>query len=173
MPASVGRLALLLLAACGQSVPEGQYGSYLGPFRHLVMPDGAQLQVYRIKYWTLTNGPPVLQLEYEAPFGITDTATGHAVARKIWPLFAPYVDNAHVSAAIITATNLERHFGGLFWTTSARHFGVVATRDQFGVWRFLGDKVALQRPKVDQPLAIIEPDGRHMPLWSPTGGGPR
>jgi len=156
------------LASCGPPVPRGQFGVYQPPFKHLVLPNGLQLVVYRVSRWTFTNGQqPLLQLEYEAPFSVAQAAQVRSLAYQIWPLFVPYVEGMQLQAASITATNLERHSFGPFGTSSTHHQSVLAVKDSTGAWHFQGDSVPLPAPKPGQPLAIIDVDNKPMPVPAP------
>jgi hypothetical protein len=159
---------LVVLTGCGAPVPQGQFGPYQPPFKRLVLPDGEQLVVYRVQYWTFASGdPPALQLEYEAPFSVSDHAQVQQLARRIWPLFLPYVEGMHLRTAFITATNLERHSLAWFMTSHARSFGIVAAEDAAGTWHFEKDTIPLPRPEPAQALGIIDIDDRPMPIPGP------
>ena len=123
------------------------------------------MPVSRVKHWTFADGsPPALQLEYEPPIDVADSAAVRRFARAVWPVFAPYAAAAGTPAAIITATNLRRRGGPLAWTATLHHFGVVAHRGPGGQWRLDGDTAALPPPGLGEfgrpkGPGIFEPDG--------------
>jgi len=159
-------LPTLLLVGCGPCSPMGQFGLYRAPFKSLSLPDGRHLVVYRVKSWTFTDGsPPALQIEYEAPFPLGDSAQARALARDVWPLFSPYVEGDGMRVAIMTATNLKaRSYAGLYCSSHFDSFGSVAVKDSSGVWHFEGDRKSLPPPDPNATSSIIDVDGRPMPI---------
>ncbi len=154
-------LALAVAACGGEGQLVGQFGPYYRQTKQLRLPSGETLIVYRVKHWTFANGqPPALQLEYEAPFPVSDTARLRALTRRIWPAFAPYVEGAGLRAAIVTATNLQRREAGRAWAAQMQHFGLIAERDSTGRWRLQGDTVTLPPAEPSRTLRIFEADGR-------------
>jgi hypothetical protein len=136
--------ALMLGAACEPAPPRSQFGVYPRYTLQLRLTSGETFTVYRVKHWTFRDGaPPALQLEYEPPFSVQDTAGLRRLARQIWPAFAPYVEKLGLASAILTATNLEKHGNSLVHTERIRSFGLIARRDSAGVWRLERDPVPL------------------------------
>ena len=154
------------LAACVSTPPVGQFGPYFRKNKHLTLPSGELLTVYRVTYWTFETGPsPQLQLEYEAPFNVlSDTMAVHREARLIWPEFAPYVKRLGLQAAFITASNLHTKSFGVFGTWHVRHFGVGIRRSTDGNWYALGDSLPLPIAPDSADQSILEADGSPMPL---------
>jgi hypothetical protein len=115
--------------------PTGQFGIYEARNKYVVLPAGDSLTVYRVKYWVFDDGPPRLQMEY-ALASAGDTGAVLAMDRKLWPLFAPYVEHLHLDHALLTATKLEvvTGPGGAF--VSQRHsYGKLIDRGADGLWR--------------------------------------
>lgn len=164
----------LAAAGCDRAVPASQFGAYREPTQSLRLAGGDVLPVYRVKHWTFADGaPPALQLEYEAPFDVADSAAARRFARAVWPVFAPYVEAAGTPAAIVTATNLRRRGKGTLWVARMYHYGLIAHRGADGGWRLDGEAAALPpalagvgRPKGP---GIFEPNGAPLPLLV---GGP-
>lgn len=157
------RLRIVLLAlvsgcgplaplSCGSPPDVGQFGAYVGPYKLIRLPSGDTLTVYRVKYWTFTDGSaPALQLEYQTRVTVDDTAAVRAEQRRLWPVFQPYIGQAAVSKAILTATDRDYRGGPAAHVTRMQHFGTIAVRDSLGTWRFRGD-------------------GSPLPAGVPTGG---
>ena len=107
----------VIVAACGVSVPHGQYGPYVsGQEKHLRLVSGESLVIYRVKYWTFSSGEdPAMQFEYEALDSLGDTVALRRRARELWPAFAPYVEAlgtlASSSTAIPLASGVSRTMG--------------------------------------------------------------
>src|SRR5437879_4471169 len=148
-PADLPAMGLLIalatgVSACGRQLPQSQFGVYYRQTKHLILPSGDSVKVYRVKYWIFESGPPALQLEYEPPFAVSDTAAVHREARLLWPFFAPYVEAKGLTGGIVTATNL--HVYGIWpilWTSRSKSFGFVAQKGRDGRWRFENDTVPL------------------------------
>jgi hypothetical protein len=155
-------LSLGVVAGCSRRLPQGQFGTYARRPEQLVLSATDTLAVYRIKLWIFNTGePPALQLEYEPPFSVADTAAVHREARRLWPVFAPYAEARHLTAAIVTATNL--HVLGLWpiaWTSHVKSFGLVATRSTDGRWYFDGDSAPLPSPDPSGIPRIMDANGR-------------
>jgi hypothetical protein len=155
----------LVSTACGTSEPMSQFGAYHHQNKQLRLSDGQTLTVYRVKYWTFNDGSsPALQLEYEAPFDVADTARVRAMAHEIWPAFVPYVEALHLRSAILTATNLRRTGSPLAWTATLHHFGLTAARDGNGDWVLDDGTDPLPTPEPSAPLRIYEANGKIFPL---------
>jgi len=154
-------LLLYAATACGGEAPMvGQFGQYYKENKQLRLASGDTYTVYRVKSWTFNDGnPPALQLEYEAPTSVDDTVALKALARRIWPAFAPYVQQAGVSTGIITATNLRRKGFGGAWKASIRSYGLIAHRDSAGVWRLVGDFAPLPPAEAGGGPRIFEANG--------------
>ena len=151
-----------LLVGCSPALPAGQFGPYHRQSDHLILPTGDTLTVYRVKYWTFDSGEaPAIQLEYEPPFSVADTAAVHREARALWPYFVPYVEAQGLTGAIVTATNLHvRGLWPLAWRSHYDSFGFVAARGSDARWRFQNDSVPLPPADPSGIPRIIEPDGR-------------
>jgi hypothetical protein len=156
----------MLGAACSPVVPQGQYGPYLpGNEKHLRLPSGQSLAIYRVKYWTFSSGDaPAMQFEYEALDPLADTAALRQRARQLWPAFAPYVEASGLRNGIITATKLERHGVPGFWSSTMKHFGLLVSRDAAGTWRFKDDGGVLPPADATRGPQIVEPTGAVMPF---------
>ena len=156
-----GALQLLgaaLMLGCEPPAPPSQFGDYRPPYKHLRFSSGDSVTVYRVKYWTFSNGDsPALQLEYEPPVPMSDTAVLRDVARQVWPFFEPYVDSLHLTGAILTATHLEVYRGGEAQVSRTRSYGFTAKRDTGGVWRLTDDPRPLPPP--EKVGAIFEANG--------------
>ena len=155
-----------LLAACSPALPQGQFGPYSRQSKHLILPRAETLKVYRVKYWAFTSGePPAIQLEYEPPFSVSDSAAIRREARLLWPFFVPYLEAHNVTGGIITATNL--HISGVWpiaWTSHNESFGVVADKSTDGHWRFKNDTVSLPAADPSRVPHITGIDGRPLPF---------
>ncbi len=163
-----GLCRILFLMGCSPALPQGQFGPYYRQSKHLVLATAETLVVYRVKYWTFQDGSlPALQLEYEAPFLVSDTAAVRREAFRLWPAFAPYAEAKGLKAAIITATNF--HVSGVWpiaWTSHQDHFGLLVFKHLSGQWRLQHDSVPLPpMDKSGQPR-IIEANGKPFPLDS-------
>jgi len=140
-------LGAALIIGCEPPPPQSQFGEYHPPFKHLRFATGDSVTVYRVKYWTFSDGePPALQLEYEPLVPVSDTAALRDFARQVWPLFEPYVDSLHLTGAILTATHLEVYRGGEAQLSRTRSFGFTANRDTTGVWHLTDDPRPLPPP---------------------------
>ncbi len=174
-------LALLLVAgipACSRPAPRSQFGAYSTPTLYLRLVGGDSIAVYRVKYWTFSDGsPPATQLEFEPPFDVEDTSAVKRYAREVWPSFAPYVDRMGTPGAILTATNLRVKRQLFTWTSTTRHYGLVLHRGEDGRWRVEGDSVpfpdAAQSVGVPKGPGVFNPDGRPFEITSgPPAGAP-
>lgn len=162
-----------LLGACNTSLPRGQFGPYPRQPDQLRLPGGQVLPVYRMKLWTFSDGePPAIQLEYEPPFSVSDTAAVHREARTVWPYFVRYLEANGLTGGIVTATNLR--VSGLWpiaWTSHEQSFGFVASRGSDGRWRFKGDTVPLPpADQADEPR-ITDPHGQPLAFSLPRPAG--
>jgi hypothetical protein len=154
-------LVLLAGIACGRSRPAGRYGEYFFDNKQLHLASGEAYPVYRVKYWTFQDGSVfALQLEFEPPFAISDTARLRLLAHKIWPAFGPYVEGLQLNAAILTATNLRRRGPRHAWTATMRHFGFTVRRDSTGQWRLDGHSDPLPSVELDGPPRVLEATGQ-------------
>ena len=162
-------LSLTLLAGCNRSLPHGQFGPYDLKNAHLLLSPTESLVVYRVKYWTFRDGSaPALQLEYEPPFAVTDTAAVRREAVRLWPLFGPYVKGMGLSAGIITATNF--HLSGVWpyvWTSNQKSFGVVIEEGAPNHWHFRYDTMDLPPIDTSGATAIVDPQGKPVPHHQP------
>lgn len=128
--------SLLFTTTLGAQDAPGDFGPYHDRNMQLRLATGDTLVVYRVKYWSFDDGSaPALQIEYESPVSVDDTAAAFQQAIRIWPAFAPYVEKLDLSKAIITATNLTKKGGPGHWLTSFKHYGLIAERDGNGDWR--------------------------------------
>ena len=160
---------LTLVCACSPGLPQGQFGPYYRQSEHLVLAATDTLTVYRVKYWTFKDGSsPALQLEYEAPFAVSDTAAVRREAFQLWPRFAPYVETKHLRAAIITATNFR--LSGI-WpiasTSHQKHFGLIAEKGPGDEWHLQRDATALPVSDSSGVARIIDRDGKALPFDFP------
>lgn len=156
--AALHLLGAALILGCEPPAPRSQFGDYRPPFKHLRFASGDSVPVYRVKYWTFSDGEaPALQLEYEPPVALSDTAALRDFARKLWPLFEPYVDSLHLTGAILTATHLEVYRGGEAQVSRTESFGFTATRDPAGGWHLTDDPRPLPPP--GKLGAIFEANG--------------
>ncbi len=138
---------------------------------HIDLANHHQLVVYRVAAVRFTNGdPPLLQIEYEAPFPATDSKQARTSAQLLWPSFAPYVQAAGMRAAVLTATNLTRRsYAGFFCSSNIRNSNLIVVRESTGVWHFQKDTMPL--PAFDSAAAptIFDADGQ--PLRMPKHAG--
>jgi hypothetical protein len=151
--------------SCGSPPDVSQFGAYEGPFKFIRLPSGDSLTVYRVKYWTFTDGSaPALQLEYQTRVSITDTVAVKSEQRRLWPVFKTYVDRAALSTGIMTATDRDYRGGPAAHLTLMRHYGAIAARDAHGAWRFGGDSSPLPAAvplagSADNGIGIFERSG--------------
>ena len=157
------------MPACTPSLPHGEFGPYYRRSKHLLLPTGDTLLVYQVKYWNFSSGePPALQLEYEAPFKVSDTNAVRREAVLLWPFFEPYVEAQHLQGAIITATNLR--ISGLWpvaWTSRDVHFGFIIVEEEDGRWHFAQDSVTLPPGDASGIPRIIDVTGEPLPFRIP------
>jgi len=153
-----------MLTACSTSLPHGPYGPYSRRTKHISLPSGETLVVYRLKYWTFRSPePPAIQLEYEAPFAVSDTAAVQTETRVLWPFFVPYLEAKGVTAGIITATNLHiLRLGPITWMGRTRSYGLVAHKGSDGVWRLETDSLPLPAADTSRLPRILDADGTRM-----------
>jgi len=164
-------LVSFLAAGCMAPTPVGQFGPYHRSNKFLRLDSGDSITVYRVKLWQFENGePPALQLEYESPTTVADTASVLAFASRLWPVFRPYVDSAHVGVAILTATNLQRRGWGRFGTTSFQSYGLVASKGPDDRWYLPSHPDPLPPADQSESPRIFEPTGQALPfrIASPT-----
>lgn len=158
--------ALTLFAAACSVQPQSQFGSYSTKNGTIHLADGSSLTVYRVKRWDFADGSaPALQLEYEPPVSLGDTAAVRRAAERIWPAFEPYVNGHGVKVGILTATRLKQ-FGGLPFgpLTTMHHFGLIAEKDSADVWHFKGHPSPLPSGDSSQSGRIIDADGTVLPF---------
>src|SRR6266542_7100650 len=164
-----GLCPLLLLWACGPALTQGQFGSYYRETKHLVVAPSNTLTVYRVRYWSFKDGSsPALQLEYEAPFAVSDTEAVRREAFRLWPAFAPYVEAKRLRAAIITATNFR--ISGVWpiaWTSHQNHFGLIAQKGPGDQWHLQHDTTVLPPADSSGIARIIDVDGKPLSLDFP------
>jgi hypothetical protein len=164
-------LVCILLWACVASEPAGQFGVYHEHNKRIYLPDGDTLTVYRVKLWEFKDGsPPALQLEYASPVPLSDTVALRRLAERIWPAFVPYVEEARVTTAILTATQLEKVGGPGAWAARTHSFGIVAEHDTGSVWRVRHSRELLPSREQGGKGRIAEADGRPLVLSSHGGG---
>lgn len=158
-------LMVLLLTGCNRSFPVGQFGPYSQRNAHFALNSNETLAVYRVKYWTFSDrSEPALQLEFEPPFLVSDTAAVRREAIRLWPKFGPYVKGMGLGAAIITATNLR--VSGIWpfaWTSRVTSYGLVIQEGPLGHWRFRQDTTDLPTMDTTGVLAILDSLGTPMP----------
>jgi hypothetical protein len=138
----------------------GQFGAYHAQNSVLRLSTGQQLTVYRVKTWTFSDGGvPALQLEYESPVSVSDTAAVRRNGRLLWPTFARYLGANGFRSAIVTATNLRRAGRWPVWGSTQRSYGLVADRDSSGLWRFEQDADVLPPADSGRGTGIYEYSG--------------
>jgi hypothetical protein len=161
--ALIGCVVVVVLGGCEGKPIRSSYGAYPEVPSSVVLASGDTLNVYRVKYWTFSDGgASALQLEYEAPLPIADTAGLRAFALQIWPQFRPYVDSLSLTGAILSATTIIRHRQMVGWRADFQHFGVLLDRDSTGVWSYHGQPVQYDEDAV--PLMVFGSDGGAQPL---------
>jgi hypothetical protein len=157
------RLVIALIStavACSEAPATGQFGPYPPNPKRMTLADGDTLDVYRVKCWSFTDGSPTaLQLEFEAPMPISDTAALRALAYRVWPAFVPYAEELHLTAAIVTGTNLRGKRDGTLRAWRAHHFGFIADRDSAGGWHMRGHPEPLPPAEASGPPRIREATG--------------
>lgn len=121
--------------------PMGKFGPYHWINKQLRLPGGDTLTVYRVKIWQFGSGQPqALQLEYESRASVADVAAVRHQLDLVWPAFVPYVEAMHMTAAIVTATNLVRSGAPPQpWTAQFKSFGHTMKRGPDGQWRVTGE----------------------------------
>ena len=166
---------------CGEPVPVSRFGAYVGPFKTLRLPGGDTTTVFRVRLWDLDQGGRALQLEYRTLIALNDTAAVRAVSRKVWSVFIPYVEELHLSTAVITATSLSRS-SALGGPVLIDHLGFVAHRAREGTWYFTNDPSPLPAATADTTSGIFEGSGQRTQLievrpqsqlWPPSTRGIR
>jgi hypothetical protein len=168
-------MTLDLIAGCmggpcfgGASEPMGQFGAYHERNKQLRLADGETLTVYRVKHWQFGDGsPPALQLEYASPVPVTDSASVRRLAIRIWPAFAPYVEEQGLRTGILTATNLEKVGTPGAWVARTHHYGLIAERDSAGAWHFQGQSEALPPAERSGLPRIFEANGEPLRMGAP------
>jgi hypothetical protein len=150
----------IVVAACVPSEPAGQFGAYHEQNKRLYLPDGDTLTVFRVKLWHFDDGSaPALQVEYASPVPVSDTVALRRLAERIWPAFLPYVEEARVTAAILTATQLEKVGGPGPWLTRTHSYGLIAEHDTGRVWRLRHSRDVLPSREQGGKGRIAEADG--------------
>ena len=165
-----GAIAFLLAAAaaCRQSPPMGQYGPYPKQPMHVVLNSGDTLSMYRLKVWQFRDGsPPAVQLEYEPPFSVADTAAVRTEAHRIWPVMAPYVEKNGFTAAVITATNLKVGGSSAANVVSAQSYGHTLTQSAGGRWRMVGESSDMPPSEGAGPGQLLTAGGDPLPVLMP------
>lgn len=156
--AAVGALG----TACAAPV-QGPYGRYPERTQELRLPSDT-LVVYRMRAWThVGSAGTALQIEYATPLPLGDTVALRALARYVWPSFAPYVEAAKVDRAMLTATALDVRGIYVVRRWSLRHYNVVAARDSSGVWRMWGEGTPLPPADTGAPR-FYDAWGRAVPF---------
>jgi hypothetical protein len=135
-----GIAAAAVVSACAlisdASSPTSEFGTYAEPPYRLVVSSDDTVDVYRMRAWPDHSGQEyILQLEYAAPFDVSDTATALAYGRRLWPIVTDVAEKHGLDTAVLTATNIRRWRNGRTWAYAIHHFGIVAVRDAMGAWR--------------------------------------
>ena len=152
---------------CGRAPAASRFGSYPDRPGYIQVATGERFPVYRIKYWRFADSTSsALQLEYEPPVSVADTAAVRAYAHTVWPVFLPYVRAAGVRAAIVTATNLQRERSGPFSAVHLHHFGIVVQKDSLGRWFFDGETTPAPTGR-GSGGGIFQSDGTRLPIGHP------
>ena len=83
--AALVRRALILalsgaVLSCGAAEPMGQFGNYKRTHQYIRLDGDQTLKVFRLKYWVFDYDSPAIQLEYESPTHVADSASLYALA---------------------------------------------------------------------------------------------
>jgi hypothetical protein len=162
-------LGLVIITASCQRLPAGQYGVYYREVEWLIGSSSSErIKVYRIQSLVEDS---MLELEYEAPFLVGDTAAVSREVSILWPFFVPYLDAHGAQRAVITATNLHlTSVGPLVLRLHATSRDVVLVKDTAHIWRILGRGASLPFADSSRQPHITDYDGSPLPFAFPPAG---
>lgn len=116
-------LGLLLLTACASGPAPPRY-------RVHTLSSGEQVKVLGVSRMTFPQSGPALMLKYQTDLDVTDTATLHAEAQRIWADFRAEAEKAGVQGAILSATSTPS--SGI--VSHSRGYNFVYVRHSDGSW---------------------------------------
>jgi hypothetical protein len=94
------------------------------------LPSGKEIKVLGVGQIHFSEGEPALMLKYQTELHVDDKPALQHEIDEIWPRFKQDVENAHLSAAIISANEPPR--GGFISTN--RSFNFVFEKAADGTW---------------------------------------
>jgi hypothetical protein len=118
--------SLACLVGCTASSPN---------YKTVPLPSGKQIKVIGIGKINFSQGSPTLMLKYQTDLKVADKGILRSEVDEIWPVFKNDVEQAHMSAAIISANEIPR--GVLI--KSGQSYNFVYEKSADGTWRSLGD----------------------------------
>lgn len=137
---------------------------------YLVLSPGDTLVINRVRRLEFgETSTSALQLEYEAPFSVSDTAADVRMATRVWPFLLPYLNAQSLRTAVITAVNSHSlsspSFGSSVGVSAS--FGLVAERRTGGDWYLIHIDLPLPPGDTDASPAIFQATGVPLPLVPP------
>ena len=143
-------LAMITISAVAACHSSDDY-----PHQQLTLASGERVPIFGIRRLTLENETTALQLVYQTVLSLDDTAALRREVIGLWSAFAPYVEKAHVDAAVVTATAPPRGVGSDFaWLREYQYFGFLVKRRSDSRWYLQGDTAAL--PPAGAPGALTD-----------------
>ena len=77
-------------------------------YKSVSLPSGRQIRVIGVGRINFSHGAPALMLKYQTGLKVTDKAELRSEVDEIWPAFKNDVEQAHLSAAIISANEIPQ-----------------------------------------------------------------
>lgn len=138
--------------------------------RYLRLPAGDSLSVMPLKYSALDDGsPPSLTLEYIAPDGRLDSASAFAMADRIWPVFAPYVEASKVHRAVLVRKVRDTTSFAHVPIQTSRSFGIAIVRRASEPWQYEATGKPLSTSILPDSVASLT-DGTGSPISAASFG---
>ncbi len=121
--------AALLLAACGEAIPE---------WEPVPFASGRVIKVLSVRQVKTADGEPGVHLRYEAAAPFDDRAALQAEAAAVWSDFRPKVEALGASSAILDAVSPEAPG----WGRSRQTLQFQVRRGESGDWEIVGARSA-------------------------------
>jgi len=103
------------------------------------LPSGKKLKVIALGRIYFTEDEPALMLKYLTDIPIDDEEALRLEAKEIWPVFRVNVENAKLTAGILSAQGPAKNIFGSFITTN-RSYQFIWTKQEDGMWQPIGKK---------------------------------
>jgi len=123
-------VSLLLLVACA--------GCGVQPrnFKTIKLPSGKEIKVTSMGEMGFPNSPAALVMDYVTVISIDDKAALRKEVDEIWSVFQIDVENAHLKAGVIRATQVSNGW----FMKSGRGYGFVFVKRDDDKWHCLEDE---------------------------------